>query len=87
MQSFGKRGQLAAVDFEEGGSEGGAQSAQVEMDLLLTPHARAALSLGAAKREGEREIIGTEREINKRAIHLMDLRHCMVVVLRGKILS
>ena len=34
MQSFGKRGQLAAVDFEEGG----AQSAQVEMDLLLTPH-------------------------------------------------
>ena len=47
MQSFGKRGQLAAVDFEEGG----AQSAQVEMDLLLTPHARAALSLGAARRE------------------------------------
>ena len=57
--------------------EGGAQPAQVEMDLLLTPHARAALSLGAARmeREGEeeREIIGTEREINKRAIHPMDL--------------
>ena len=69
MQSFGERGQYGSR-FEEARKRGPGPT-QVEMDLLLTPHARAALSLAG---EAEREIIGTEGEINKRRNALMDLR-------------
>ena len=69
MQSFGERGQYGSR-FEEARKRGPGPT-QVEMDLLLTPHARAALSLAG---EAEREIIGTEGEINKRRTALIDMQ-------------